>query len=224
MSSQVDICNAAIGHYGGSARVSSIDPPDGSVESDRCAIFYPKARRLFIAATAPKWAQKRATLALLATNPSVAWTYAYDRPADCIKPLRVLAQSTGQSLGSSTLPYTEWSYADPIMAIDAAANDSSTAQFDHEGETIYTHEPEAVLLYLYDRDEPTRLTPEGELAMGYLLASLLAGGAIKGRPGAGVAKTFYDLGMMYARQAAASDGNSAMSQHQVVAPWTRARR
>ena len=45
MASAVDICNLALARLGDSATVASIDPPEGSAQSEHCARFYPLARR-----------------------------------------------------------------------------------------------------------------------------------------------------------------------------------
>ena len=44
MASEVDICNLALGHLGDNATVASLNPPEGSVQAQHCARFYPIAR------------------------------------------------------------------------------------------------------------------------------------------------------------------------------------
>jgi hypothetical protein len=197
MASHVDICNMALGHIGAATRVASITPPDGSVEADRCAMFYPVALRAFIEIAEPSWARKRVTLTENATNESDVWLYSYAKPNDCVKPLRVLRVGDVERL---------------------------SADYEQEGDNILTDEPEAVLLYLWARDDPTRLTPIGTIAVSYLLAGLLAGGTVKGRPGTQVAKAFTDMGVSYALKAAASDGNASSSTAEFTPSSIAARR
>lgn len=182
MASHIDICNMALGHVGAATRVASITPPDGSVEADRCAMFYPVALSTFIEIAEPSWARKRVVMTENAVNESSVWLHSYTKPNDCVKPLRVLR---------------------------AGDVEFKSADYEQEGDNILTDEPTATLLYLWARDDPTRLTPIATVAVSYLLAGLLAGGTIKGRPGTQVAKAFTDMGVAYARQAAASDGNAS---------------
>lgn len=43
MASEIDICNLSLSRLGDEANISSIDPPDQSVQANLCAIFYPIA-------------------------------------------------------------------------------------------------------------------------------------------------------------------------------------
>jgi hypothetical protein len=52
MSSVIDICNLALSHIGQAADVSSIDPPENSIEAEYCARFYPMARDTLLEAYA----------------------------------------------------------------------------------------------------------------------------------------------------------------------------
>lgn len=202
MTSKVDICNMAQGHIGSATRITSIDPPDGSVEADRCAMFFDIARRMLIEATAPSWAKTRVTLGAT-TNPSASWLFAYTKPSDCIKPLRI---PTG-------LPS-----ANGLLRVEDVS-----ADFVVEGDLILTDREDATLIYLRDVDNPPAVTPMWTLAHSYMLASLLAGGAIKGRPGAQAAGQFYQLALSHARAAAASDANASSQRHEVQASWIGAR-
>lgn len=89
MPSVVDLCNTALSHIGAENTVTSIDPPDGSVEAGHCATFWPIARRFALEMVKPTWAKKRVTLAQV-TNTSTVWEFAYALPSDCVHPLRVL--------------------------------------------------------------------------------------------------------------------------------------
>ena len=60
MSSEVAICNLALAHLGDSATVASIDPPEGSAQSEHCARFYPIARDALLEMHAWKFATRRA--------------------------------------------------------------------------------------------------------------------------------------------------------------------
>lgn len=203
MASIVDICNAAIAHYGGSAQVTAIDPPDGSAEAGRCARFYPFARREMLDMGPFTWAKKRVQLAQV-TNPSSIWTYAYALPSDCMTPKRVLQQPIVES-NPGFWPYTTAVNYDQLTFF----NERGSADFQIEGTTLLTHEPTAVLLYTVDVIDPARFSPTFTSALSYLLASYLVGPVIKGRVGAQAAAQYREVATMMARTAAALDANKS---------------
>ena len=203
MASAVDICNMAIAHYGGSAQVTAIDPPDGSAEAGRCARFYPIARREMLDMPGFLFAKKRQQLTQV-TNPSTIWRYAYALPSDCMRARRVLQQPI---LENNPLfwPYTLALTWDQLTFFD----ERGSADFDIEGTTLLTNEPEAVLLYTVDILDPARFPASFVTALSYLLASYLVGPVVKGRPGAAAALDYRKLATALARSAAADDANQS---------------
>ena len=65
---QLNLAGRTEQHIGAAVRVASITPPDGSVEADRCAMFYPVALRTFIEIAEPSWARKRIALTMRLTD------------------------------------------------------------------------------------------------------------------------------------------------------------
>ena len=187
MPSVVQICNMALSHIGEEASVSSISPPDGSVNAGLCATFYDAVRTEMLETGDFNFSLKRAALAEV-TNTSTTWAYAYAKPSDCLKAKRI--------------PY-------PLDAVTVFTqddtsynpNDRGGAEFDIEGEVIYTNEPEAVLLYVRDVTDSTKFTPSFTTALSYLLASYLAGPIIKGSEGTRVGDAM--------RERATSIGNAS---------------
>ena len=207
MASAVDIANIALSHLGARAQVSAIDPPDGSVEAGYCARFYPIARREVLEAGNFSFAKKRVQLAEV-DNDSDVWAYAYARPSDCIRPLRVLQMRwvSGASLALSypgDIQYADWEW------VDAVFTERGSALFEVEGDVIRTNEPEAVLLYKRDVTDTSKLSPLATSAIGMVLAGYLAGPIIKGLDGARVGAQWREQGMAMMRMAAASDANGA---------------
>ncbi len=207
MPSPVDICNIALSHLGARAQVSSITPPDGSVEAGYCARFYPLARREVIEVANWSFVKKRVTLAET-TNASDIWMYAYALPSDCIKPLRVLqlryATEIGLlfPIGTLTSDY-DWRRLDDLFT------ERGSSDFDVESGVIYTNEPEAVLLYKRDVTDATKFTPLMTSSVGMVLAGYLAGPIIKGLDGAKVGAQWRQEGFAQASRAAASDANGS---------------
>lgn len=221
MASVVDICNQALSHIGADAVVSAISPPDGSVEAGHCARFYPVARRAAIEAHAWNFAKKRLALSELVTNASHVWGYAYALPADCVRSLRIL---TSEAVSLAGVDATSFPFIDNVRLTDALFNEQGSSDFEVEADTLRTHEPTAVLLYLRDIEDSAKFTSMFTSALGFMLASYLAGPIIKGTEGAKTAQTLYNIASQQLARAAALDANSSAQTHQTVAPWTRARR
>lgn len=170
MASVVQICNMALSHIGSDARVASISPPDGSVEAGHCATFYDVARTEMLEPGNWAFSLKRAALAQV-TNPSTVWAYAYAKPADCQRALRILRPSIAVTVFTQDL------------RVEPHTDDRDTAPFDIEGEVILTNEPDAKLVYVQDVTDSTKFPASFTSALSYLLAGYLAGPIIKGNEG-----------------------------------------
>lgn len=216
MASVVDICNAAIAHYGGSAQVTAIDPPDGSAEAGRCARFYPMARREMMSLPGLLFNKKRQQLTQT-DNPSSVWTYAYALPSDCLRARRILSQALLQS--TAFWPFSEVITVDQLTFFD----ERGSADFDIEGQVLLTNEPEAVLLYSVDVLDPARFPPTFVTALSYLLASYLVGPVIKGRPGAQAAAQYRQMATSMARSSAAEDANQSSASAEYFPEGIRVR-
>lgn len=162
MASSVDICNLALGHLGDEATVASLDPPDGSVQADHCAQFYPIARDQVLVAHVWGFATKRATLALLDATPPDGWLYAYSAPSNCLREVAVFL-------------YGEQ---------DATNGQDFDVEVDDDGNKIvYTDAANATIKYIAAITDTVKFTPGVVVAIARLLASYLAGPVIKGTEG-----------------------------------------
>lgn len=169
MASEVQICNMALSHIGSEARVSSISPPDGSVEAGHCATFFDAARTEMLEPGNWNFSLTRASLAPVEIVGS-QWLFGYALPSDCMRALRILRP------GEVVTVFTQ-------DDVQYSPDDNSTASFEIEGGVLYTNEPEAVLVYVRDITDPSKFTPSFVSALSYLLASYLAGPIIKGNEG-----------------------------------------
>lgn len=201
MPSEVDAVNTALAHLGSDAQITSISPPDGSTEAGYGKRFMATARRELIEAAEWRFAIKRATLTLLAENPSDRWAYAYQLPSDCLRPMRVLTDRiTGGTIFTAPDSY-------PATYMLAASDEDGTL-FEVEQNTLFTNQPEAVLVYKIDVPDFNKWTPTGFSAMGYLLAAYLAGPIVRGKAGASAAQNYRKLALDMANRAAVSDANN----------------
>jgi len=183
VTSAVQICKLALGHLGDSADITSIAPPDGSVQAAQCAVFYPMARDSLLTMQDWSFATKRVELSLSANDPPDGWSFAYNLPADCLRP--------------------------QVLLNDGADRDEDAQPFVIEGQTIYTHVENAWLRYTFAQVDAIRFPPLFVLALSRLLASMLAGPLIRGSEGRTLAKEHLALAVKIdIPTAAASDKNS----------------
>ena len=199
MASVVQICNMALSHIGSEARVSSISPPDGSVEAGHCATFYDLARTEMLEPGNWAFALKRATLAQV-VNPSTVWAYAYAKPADCQRALRILRPSIAITVFTQDL------------VVEPHTDDRDTAPFDIEGEVILTNEPDAVLVYSQDVTDSTKFPASFTSALSYLLASYLAGPILKGNEGVRVGDAMRQRAQGMADVSATASANASSAE------------
>ena len=222
MTSAVDVANMALAHIGAESQVASLDPPDSSAEAGYCARFLPIARRIAIESQSWTFAKKRATLAQV-DNPSTAWAYAYALPSDHINPVRVLNQAALQSallwVDSLWLTPNTPDYWRALLE----NTEQASALYEIEGQTLLTHEPDAVLIYLRDVTDVNSWSPMFTSAVAQLLAGYLAGPIIKGMEGMRVGKAWTDSGMSLLSRAAASDANATSERADFVPPTILAR-
>lgn len=215
MASEVDVCNIALSAVGDDTVVTSIRPPDGSVAAGHCARFYPLARKMMIEMGPCLFALTRAELAEV-DNVSQVWSYAYALPADCIKPLRVLR--------ALDFPYTNASiYEIDKVLTSFEPNEQGGAEYQIEGQVLYTHEPEAVLIYRRDVTDTTKFTPTTVMGLGTLLASFLAGPIVKGMDGVRLGRALREDAQALLAQAAVLDANSSTERHEPMPSSIRAR-
>jgi len=197
MASVVQICNMALAHIGAGVVISSINPPDGSLEAGYCDTYYNPARLEMLEIGTWKFSLARVELAEV-TNTSDTWAYAYALPSNCLRPLRILAA------GSTLTVFTQDDVA-------YSPNDRDGAEFDIEGAVLYTNEPEAVLVYTRDVTDSTQFTPSFMTALSYLLGSYLAGPIIKGTEGMRVADAMRQRAMVMSTMSATADANASSS-------------
>jgi hypothetical protein len=189
----------ALSHIGSEARVSSISPPDGSTEAGHCAMFYDLARTELLEPGNWAFSLKRAALAGV-TNPSGAWAYAYAKPSNCLRALRILRPSIAAAVLTRNL------------AFEPHTDDRGGAAFDVEGDVILTNEPDAVLLYVQDVTDSTKFPASFTSALSYLLASYLAGPIIKGNEGVRVGEAMRQRAMTLADIAATASANASSAE------------
>lgn len=203
MASEVDLCNLALSFIGQQADVSSIEPPDGSVEADYCAQFYPQVRDELLQNHPWGFATSRASLSLLVESAPYPWQFAYALPSDCVQPWSVLRPADARAAWSdptyltiyqrTMLPLPSDNDTQPYV-LETDANDQRV---------IYTNVQNAILLYARGVTATGAFPPLFRTALARLLAAYLAGSIIKGGEGVKISAAqyrFYEKAVGLARE------------------------
>lgn len=211
MSSEVDICNVALGYLGDDATVASLSPPEGSAQAAHCARFYPIARDSLLEMHSWGFATKRSSLALLAATPPSPWAYQYAQPADALNLLAILAPDATDDTSTALVPFGGIACA----GIGAYTPQPFTEEINDTGASvIYTNQQYAVLRYTALMSDTTKFSPLFTEALAWLLASKLAGPVLKGETGMQGAIACLKQFREWFAKATESDANQ--SRHQVT--------
>lgn len=212
MASEVDICNLALAHLGDAATVSSINPPEGSVQAEHCSRFYPIARDALLEMHAWGFATKRVAIAYL-TNTWPEWTYAYAVPNDAVNIIAILpSEATNDySVGINTM-FSQTGL--PLIAGGVYQPQAFALETQADGtQIIYTNQEDATLRYSALITDTTQFSPLFVVSLSYLLASYLAGPTIKGEIGSAEAKRC--LGLFQATFGKASVSDSSQRRNNI---------
>lgn len=207
MASVVDICNLALSRLGDSATVSSIDPPEGSPQAQYCATFYPIARDTMLEMHQWTFATRRIIPAQVSFSYS-QWDYAYAAPSDMLDVIAVMSPDAtddfsqplvveNQILGSVNSGMG--TYAPQPYSLESLA----------DGTVVILTDQENALLRYTARVEDTSKYPALFVdALGWLLASHLAGPLMKGDTGAKIAQSAYRSFQLAFARATSADANN----------------
>lgn len=205
MASEVDICNLALACLGDAATVASINPPEGSVQAEYCARFYPIARDALLEMHPWGFATRCVPLAALDMS-RPEWRFAYAQPSDAIKIVAVLAPDavTLQAGIGDAQPFSrETGFAGAGM--------------------ILTNQAGARALYVASVKDTTRFSPLFVQALTWHLASMLAGPLLKGEAGAAESKRCVGVMQGYLSLATVSDANQRKVTPAPLPDWMRVR-
>lgn len=199
--SEVDICNLALANIGETAKVTSIDPPDGSAQASLCATFYPLARDSLLQMGYWSFAIKRKALTAV-DNPRTEWEYAYSVPSDASGIIAVMPPDASND-------YIEYGMDVPQKFV---------IETDINGKRIlYTNQKDAHARYNAKIVDTTLFSTIFTIALSWHLASMLAGPIIKGDVGAAESKRCAQVASAYMMQAKTHD---TTTQAEIKPPHT----
>lgn len=214
MSSEVEIVNLALSHLGDTANVASINPPDGSMQAEYAAQFYPQARDTLLEMHDWGFSTTFASLASVA-NTSAKWGYAYALPANFLKILGTVPSVMQNSVFYDTVQEEVDAFGHPAFGwIEMLQRGFATFNG-----VVYANEQNAVFAYTQRITDPTKFSPLFVRCLSWLLASDLAGPILKGSVGAAAAKTAFDAFKTLFGAAASIDANQQSRHVHVYPSW-----
>jgi hypothetical protein len=242
--SELTICNLALSHLGDTAEVTSIKPPDGSVQAALCAHFYWMARNALLEMGQWGFATQRVALAEVA-NPTVntwtdqdgstnknrgTWRFAYALPSGVINLLAVIPAAANADYETWSGPadndhlptYTQGYLPSPGVPEYVPQPYALETQIDGS-QIVLTNVPNAVLRYTTVVEDTTKFSPLFTMALSYLLASMLAGPLIKGDAGVTAGAQMLQMFSSFKGQAIASDANQQKTHVEPAVSWIRGR-
>lgn len=150
-SSEVKICNMALGRVGVSIFIAALT--ESSQAATVCNQFYEPCRDRALVDGQFNFATSRAVLADLGTPPT-NWEYRYALPSDCIDAQKIVLPGSRNPLAKNRIPF------------ELAEEDGARV--------LYTDQAEAELVYTKRITNPNLFTPQFESALAWLLASEIA--------------------------------------------------
>ena len=171
MTSVVQICNLALTRIG----VQTINSlTEASAQALDCSLFYEPARDALLRQVPWRFAHGRQALALLTETPPPEWTYVYAKPSDMLAARYI--EPTGPVVPHGAIyPHTcYWADRVPTGSVVTSTPTVPTAAFELRGQKVFSHQPDAVLIYTARIEDPTLFDPSFVEALSYRLAADLA--------------------------------------------------
>ena len=202
--SEVDICNLALANIGDTAKITSIDPPDGSTQAALCARFYPLARDTLLEMNNWSFAMRRKAL-VTTTNTRTEWQYAYSVPSDVASVIAVIPPDAPADDFDGTVKVPQKF----VIEADMFGN-----------RILYTNQSDAHIRYTATITDTTKFSKLFVIALSWHLSSMLAGPIIKGDLGAAESKRCTQMLSMYLGRAAQHDAIAKRDFTPThIAPW-----
>jgi len=196
MTTEVDVCNLALGALGSRAKIASLT--ENSQEARYCNTYYAQSRDAVLEEIDWPFAAQQQSLALLEENPTQDWGYSYGMPNNCLKARKIVQVDRM----ANPVPFT--------IAANAALS----------SKIIMTDQKDAILRYTGKITVPNMFAPSFVAAMAAKLAAFIA------MPITRNIKIADSMGKQYLiaiRVAAASALNEVQSDEPDDADWIKAR-
>ncbi len=233
--SAVNCCNLALLSIGGRAQVSSINPSDGSTQSDACSTLFTFVFQQ-LARTA-RWGclNKQISLTMIQAAqgtpenptgtslplPQQPWLYGYTYPSDCLLMRQILPQITSSgsainqlSVANSVTPWLGQPYQIPYEIA------YTTDNLGNPLEVVLTNQESAIANYTVDQENPASWDALFTSAFVASLAAYLVPALSLNMP---LMQTQIKIAEQLIATARAMDGNESPIVQDVIPDWISAR-
>lgn len=197
---EVDISNLALAYLGDVARVTSLDPVDGSVQAIHCARFFALVRNSLLSAHRWGFANRRHEPVQLSASDSPQWAFAYGLPQDVLRVTAVRHRSV-----QDDPPGTQGS--DPAFRVEQSAAGYRV---------LRTNQDEAAIRYTSLAVDPEHYPPKFREALAATLASAIAGPIVGGDMGTKKTIEMARLAVIKLTEARESDAGQHKAPTQVL--------
>ena len=227
MSTDVEIGNLALSLIGDEATLISLSPPEGSVQADLVASFYPIARDTLL--TSHDWGFNTTRANGQPVDaPLSGWQYAYARPSLALRIISVIPLGSTDDYISpppaGTITLADGSYASPVNGGGLDQEQPFAQEIDATGrEIIVTNQSTAIIRYTVKITDTTKFSPLFVTALSYLLASYIAGPIIKGDKGRKTAADMMQMSATYSNLAVAIDASQQKIEPEHQVSWITGR-
>lgn len=215
---EVEICNLALANIGESARITSIDPPDGSAQALHCARFYPYARDTLLERHAWDFTTRQVKLVQV-DNDRADWDYAYQWVPDATGILVLVPERLATEYWGRWREFRsreQWNGAAETPYVYTVATNI------YGGRVIYSNTADAVVIYSSSMHDATHFSTLFIQSLSYELASRLAGPIIKGDRGIAIAKEMLQLARVFEESARKQDSSKRRKpEPNDRYPWAR---
>lgn len=219
MSSDVQICNMALGAIAARTTINSLD--ESSVAAQQCNIYYTTIRDALLSQARWNFARKQINLALLkdGTIGNVVlppWTYEYSYPTDCIQARYIMPMFENSPLPFGSIPAMPTPLGPPVKFIISTDEDTNGQPL----VVILTNQQQAHLVYTYRATNPANFSSQFvDAFVGALAARLCVplNGNLK------LTQLAIGVGQAALKAAQASDGNEGITVQDIAPDWMRVR-
>lgn len=170
MSSQVELCNMALGH----CRAGSIqDIDESSTEAEYCKLYYDTALDFLLEDNPWKFTKVVEALALFSEEP-LTWIYSYAYPTNCLQINEVIPNIDINTGNGNEIIYRNEYYNVNFDILKQYKVPYETALNSDGSQAIWTNEPDAYIAYTKRQTDPNMYSASFKLAFSHYLASLVA--------------------------------------------------
>lgn len=202
---KLDVCRLALANLGDTATLTSVDPPDDSVQARLCAQYWTLALNKAMQRHSWDFSIRRTSPTAITTD-RTEWLYSYVLPSDFVGVVAVLPKDTTDDSNHAGIR---------LKLRYALETDSNHIR------RLYCNEQQVVLRYSARVYDLAQWSDSAIVALGWMLSSMLAPALMKGVAGMEAARNAIQMFDYQLQQAASFDAGTTREKYDEdnYAPW-----